>query len=191
MSAEGSLAKRGPPAIKGRGRPFPKGVSGNPGGRPKEIQEIVDLARQACPAAIRTLKEITLDENAPPAARVHAANSLLDRGYGKPKETVDLTGKISLEALVLASMEHRAPAQSNAVTAAPVRAVEAPAALEATSLATPMTASYSPSPEQFNVVLAPSAPIPPTRPINPDPPPPAAPAALRALNRGFASEAVD
>jgi len=29
--------------------------------------------------------------DAPPAARVAAANSLLDRGWGKPAQTVDMT----------------------------------------------------------------------------------------------------
>ena len=41
-----------------KGRPFEKGVSGNPNGRPKgtsTTQEIRELARQHCPDAIATL----------------------------------------------------------------------------------------------------------------------------------------
>jgi hypothetical protein len=33
------------------------------------------------------------DKNAPPAARVSAANAILDRGYGKPAQSVDLTSR--------------------------------------------------------------------------------------------------
>ncbi|MCL2657753.1 MAG: hypothetical protein FWD62_10115 [Betaproteobacteria bacterium] len=35
------------------------------------------------------------DENAPQAARISAANALLDRGYGKPQQAVELTGENS------------------------------------------------------------------------------------------------
>jgi hypothetical protein len=76
-----------------RGRPFPKGQSGNPGGRPKEILAIVELARAHSPAAIRTLASIVGDKKAPPAARVAAANSILDRAYGKSPQSVQMTGK--------------------------------------------------------------------------------------------------
>ena len=56
--------------MPGKGRPFPKGVSGNPGGRPKVLGDVQDLARQKSPEAINTLSNIMHDEKAPPAARV-------------------------------------------------------------------------------------------------------------------------
>ena len=34
---------------------------------------------------------VMLDAKAPPAARISAATTLLDRGYGKPTQTVDVT----------------------------------------------------------------------------------------------------
>src|SRR6266496_6518616 len=71
-----------------RGRPFQKGQSGNPGGRPRVLGDVQELARQKSPEAICTLAEIMQNEKAPPAARVAAANSLLDRGYGKPMQPV-------------------------------------------------------------------------------------------------------
>ena len=64
--------------MPGRGKPFQKGVSGNPGGRPKVLGDVQELARQRSPEAINTLAAIMDDPKAPPAARVVAANSLLE-----------------------------------------------------------------------------------------------------------------
>lgn len=74
---------------KPRGKPFEKGRSGNPGGRPKVVGEIRDLARAHTVAAIQTLVEIHEDKSAPPAARAHAANALLDRGWGRATQPVE------------------------------------------------------------------------------------------------------
>jgi hypothetical protein len=63
------------------GRPFPKGMSGNAGGRPKAAHSIQELARQHAPEAIQTLADIA--KNGTPGARVSAAIALLDRAYGK------------------------------------------------------------------------------------------------------------
>ena len=77
--------------MAGRGKPFQKGVSGNPGGRPKVLGDVQELARQQSPQAIDALAKIMSDEKAPPAARVAAANALLDRGYGKPTQPISKT----------------------------------------------------------------------------------------------------
>jgi hypothetical protein len=74
---------------------FVKGQSGNPGGRPKAIVEVVELARQNAPDAINTLATICRDKNAPPAARVSAATAILDRGFGKPHQSIHHSGEIS------------------------------------------------------------------------------------------------
>ena len=71
-----------------RGRPFQKGTSGNPGGRPRVLADVQELARERSPDAINTLAAIMDDQKAAPAAKVAAANSLLDRGYGKPTQPI-------------------------------------------------------------------------------------------------------
>lgn len=48
--------------------------------------EIRSLARAHTKRAIQTLQGIMDHPDAPPAARVQAANSLLDRGWGKPTQ---------------------------------------------------------------------------------------------------------
>src|SRR6476646_8654069 len=70
------------------GIPFKRGQSGNPGGRPKVVAEVKELARTHTAAAIETLVSIMSNPKAAPAARVSAANSLLDRGYGKPPQHI-------------------------------------------------------------------------------------------------------
>jgi hypothetical protein len=70
------------------GRPFKKGQSGNPGGRPKVVAEVRELARAHTAEAIETLVSIMTDPKSAPAARVSAANALLDRGYGKPPQHI-------------------------------------------------------------------------------------------------------
>ena len=65
---------------------FKPGQSGNPGGRPKAVAEVVALARHICPDAIAKLNEIMLDPDTPPVAAVQAARELLDRGCGKARK---------------------------------------------------------------------------------------------------------
>jgi len=57
-----------------------KGQSGNPGGRPKEVGHVRELAKQYTEEAIETLVMIMRDESAPPRARSAAAETLLNRG---------------------------------------------------------------------------------------------------------------
>jgi hypothetical protein len=69
--------------------PFEKGKSGNPGGRPKGDAQVRDLARKHTAAAIAALVGALKAESE--SARVAAANALLDRGWGKPAQTIDAT----------------------------------------------------------------------------------------------------
>ena len=65
-------------------------MSGNPGGRPKVITEVRDLARQHTRKAVQTL--VTVMQSAESdSARVAAANALLDRGFGKPRTDQPVT----------------------------------------------------------------------------------------------------
>lgn len=67
---------------------FAKGVSGNPGGRPKALGDLRDIARQHTDEAIQVLIAVMGNAKAAPSARVGAATALLDRGWGRPTVTV-------------------------------------------------------------------------------------------------------
>lgn len=62
------------------------GRSGNPGGRPKVAAEVQELARAHGPTAIERLAALMESENENVAIR--AAETLLDRGYGRPPQAM-------------------------------------------------------------------------------------------------------
>lgn len=89
MSQEQPLG-RPKPRRRGPGRPFVKGQSGNPKGRARVAADIRELARQYGPEAVRTLAGIM--QTGSERGRVMAAEALLDRGYGRPGQSVELSG---------------------------------------------------------------------------------------------------
>lgn len=77
--------------------PWKKGESGNPGGVPKKTDEwrlAEKLAREHTTTAIKTLVRICESDN--PGAAVTAATALLNRGWGQPKQQIDLNTKVTL-----------------------------------------------------------------------------------------------
>lgn len=69
---------------------FEKGQSGNPEGRRSEDRKVKLLARQHTESAIKKLAK-WMNSNDDPKASITAACALLDRGYGRPKQTVEAT----------------------------------------------------------------------------------------------------
>jgi hypothetical protein len=75
---------------------------------------VTTLARQHTESAIKLLGAMVEDEKAPPAARVAAAQALLDRGWGKAPIQVDLNVKARFDDFlrdvgVAAVYEHEHP----------------------------------------------------------------------------------
>lgn len=74
------------------GRPFQPGVSGNPGGRPKdtpEVKQMKDLARRRSLRAIEIATEIMESPNTKDADRLKAIDIILDRAFGRPTTAVE------------------------------------------------------------------------------------------------------
>lgn len=67
---------------------FQPGQSGNPGGRPREDRELREACRAKTEKAINALVRILDNKKSPAAAKVAAACALLDRGYGKPAQSI-------------------------------------------------------------------------------------------------------
>ena len=79
-------------------KPFPKGISGNPGGRTKADLEVEAFAKLNAKLAITTLvNEMTgalLSSD-----RIRAANIVLERAYGKAKEHITVKNERDLSKL--------------------------------------------------------------------------------------------
>lgn len=89
MSGLAAISKKKP-----RGRPFPKGVSGNPSGRPKRTEEEVQLA-EACRARTRDSLGVILglmQDSSNDRVRLAAAQFIIERGWGRAPEKIEAVG---------------------------------------------------------------------------------------------------
>ena len=60
------------------------------GNSAQAIADVRDLARKHTAVAVETLSAIMIDGTAPKSARVAAANGILDRGWGKAPQTIEM-----------------------------------------------------------------------------------------------------
>ena len=83
------------------------GTCPNPGGRPKRpetiearriVSDVKAAARDSTPHALATLRSIMGSAKAPAGARVTAATALLDRGWGKPGQGIEIGGRLDVAA---------------------------------------------------------------------------------------------
>jgi Family of unknown function (DUF5681) len=69
------------------GRPFPKGVSGNPGGRPKGLVRRIGEETGDGEELVEYMVRVFRDEGESTKTRMEAASWLADRGFGRPQQT--------------------------------------------------------------------------------------------------------
>jgi hypothetical protein len=72
---------------------FPPGKTGNPGGRPKGLAKLVreTIGEGAAKALIQAFYDLAMDEDQDGRVRVAAGKEVLDRGWGKAQQSVDVT----------------------------------------------------------------------------------------------------
>lgn len=97
-------SKRRTPTEKRTGSlrpPWKKGQSGNPSGRPRADAALRDAAREYTQEALDVLAGCLKSKSA--AIKIKAARELLDRGWGKPRQSVELgaTDDVSVRVQVI------------------------------------------------------------------------------------------
>ena len=71
-----------------RGR-IVSGSSGNPGGRPKAVRELLDMARASVPKALALAAAFMDDDRLDPRIRLESAKFLASYGLGTPHKQLD------------------------------------------------------------------------------------------------------
>lgn len=71
------------------GTPFPKGVSGNPGGRPKMSPEQRAAFTELSELGINSLRSILTNPEAKDADKIKASEVAFDRAWGKSVQAID------------------------------------------------------------------------------------------------------
>jgi hypothetical protein len=81
-----------------RGKPFQPGKSGNKSGRPAKTEEertLEAMCKDKTPEALATILAI-MHSSQQDRAKLSAAQYVIDRGWGKAKESVELSGTVTL-----------------------------------------------------------------------------------------------
>ncbi len=93
-SKPSTVANEKPQNRAGTGRTlsgqFAPGASGNAGGRPKGAESVAEVARSYTTEAIEALARIMRDGDSD-RARAAAAEALLNRGWGRPSQGIEVT----------------------------------------------------------------------------------------------------
>ena len=96
-------ARKGHRFEKGNKHAWKKGQSGNPSGE-QVTGEILEIFKAACPAAARRMVELIKSKDQGIALR--ATEYVINRVYGKPRESVEVKGDIpSFVALLPAKID--------------------------------------------------------------------------------------
>ncbi len=123
--------RKGAGPTKGSWKP---GQSGNPSGRPKVPQwrrgggaaaSAKQRAEQYVDKAFKLLAKAMADETSPMSARVSAANSILERAYGKAPQDVNVRGSVETHIIaLLKAIDNQEPSK---VDGGELEVIEAPA----------------------------------------------------------------
>ena len=74
-------------AQRGGARP---GAGRKKGSVSQARRDVAEMAKEHAEAALKTLVSVANNLKAPSAARVSAASAILDRAYGKPRQSVEV-----------------------------------------------------------------------------------------------------
>lgn len=96
-------------AARPRGRPFPKGKSGNPGGSSRLRRETSKKYLAACGEVADFLLRVMRDESAPLALRVRAAEAINLRGLGRPADAPEPSTSTSSATIILQQLAPGTP----------------------------------------------------------------------------------
>jgi hypothetical protein len=71
-----------------------EGAGRKPGSLNKATADIREAAQEYTGEALQVLAEVMRSTEHPAAARVSAASAILDRGHGRPKQSVDVDANV-------------------------------------------------------------------------------------------------
>lgn len=74
-------------------KPFKPGQSGNPSGRPKKDRDLTLLAKDESEKALKVLIKLMGSDD--DRVALQAAQAILDRAVGKPRQTVDMNADVT------------------------------------------------------------------------------------------------
>lgn len=85
-----SVTQKRDKIVRPRGKPFLPGNNANPGGRPRLPLELKARCQSLTPEAVDVWCTIMRDERARSSDRIRAAENIVDRGYGRPTQAVEV-----------------------------------------------------------------------------------------------------